>query len=123
VQTNSIDRFSFSNFKTFFFFLFLLLFEQAPNQLLIRPPTILHFNQLESSRLGLVFQTRPSDFVNGQLRLRCAASILLSYRFEASQELEGSKSKGEPTRILHGPNSSSGKRHIPIHFFLSLFFL
>ena len=62
---------------------------------------MLHFNQMESSRLGLIFQTRASDFVHGQLRLRCTAGIVLSYRFEASQALESSPTMGEKT--LHGP--------------------
>lgn len=63
---------------------------------------------MESSRLGLIFQTRPSDFINGQLRLKCTAGIILSYRFEASQELDGSKNRSDQLRLVHGINSPTG---------------
>ena len=66
-----------------------------PNQV-IQYPTQSLINGLQARKLGLSIHATPDLFVKGILKLRCSATILLTYSFEASRSLSG----GAPTEPI-----------------------
>lgn len=57
---------------------------KAPSNYLIPHPTQTLINGLQVRRVGVSLQIHPDLFKKGILRLRCSATILLSYEFEAA---------------------------------------
>lgn len=63
---------------------------QAPMNYLIHHPTQTLINGLQIRRVGISLQMQSDMFKRGALRLRCSATVLLSYEFESMTVLSHS---------------------------------
>ncbi|RWS28125.1 uncharacterized protein B4U80_00352 [Leptotrombidium deliense] len=80
-----------------------------PHQVM-RYSTKEYSNGLQSTRLGLTFIADEDHFSSGVLTLRCAASVVLAYKFETSLQLIG----GQRPKQSHETTSVVKEEKVPI---------